>query len=725
MNFAGNPTVWPIAPAPLAESIVNDFSEVENAVKLRSGYQTVLKVGEEIFTAENLYYTTNEYFSIFSIRIIEGNPLQMLQEPTDAVISQRVAELLFGKDNPIGKSILLNNTDLLTVKGVIENSPTNTHLTVDYLVPFALLEKNGKKLDRWGQFDFITYVLLKEQSDANQFNTKLAGYLQTKSDEANSQLFINPLTRLYLYRNPGFDAIKYPTTDEGPIARIRLFAIIGLVILLIACINFVNLSTAFATKRAKEIGVRKVNGASRTNLILRFLGESLFQTFLATFLALIIVILLLPTFINVSGVSIGIQALLSFDNIIIYLALAITTGLIAGIYPALILSSFDPIKVIKPLPEDTIQGSGLRKVLVIVQFGLAIVFVFCILVMNRQIDFMQSRNLGFDKENIMVVYPRAKAEVIDVIADQISKLSGVNGIACASNVPVNMGNFSVLNDWSENLLEKSLQFHMLQVDDNLLNLLGIKLIEGRPFSLGAGNNEVIINETAVKQMEMKDPIGKIIGWNDKKFTIIGVVQDFHYRKLKEEILPVFIYKNQDWWSKRIFVKLEPGNHFTIVDRVVKLANNHTPGFPVKYIFLDEEITRYYSDERRLNSLINAATFLSIIISCIGLFSLTTFTIGRRKKEIGIRKVFGATGSSIILMLQRDFFKLIVIASAIAMPIGYFFANRWLQSYAYHIKLTLFYFVGTVLLISFTAFATLIYHTLKASSRNPIDTLRDE
>lgn len=725
LNFSGTPFVWTVAPAPVAESILNDFPEVEDAVKLKSGYQDVVKVDDKLYTAKNLYYTTNSYFNIFSTKIISGDPSSLLVGPVKVVISRHIAEILFDEKDPVGKSILLNNVDLLTVSGVIENSPSNTHLKVDYLISFSLLQKGDNKFDSWNQLDYITYVLLKEQTDAEQFNNKISGYLKTKSKDVSATLFLNPLTRLYLYRDPGFESVIYPSSDKGPITRVTLFAVIGLVLLLIACINFINLSTAFAAQRAKEIGIRKVNGASKANLVIQLFGESLLQTFLATIAALIIVILMLPVFIKVSGLELDLADLFSFRYVSIYLALAFITGLIAGMYPALILSSFNPVKVIKPLPEDTVQGSGLRKILVVTQFVLSIIFIFCILVMNRQISYMRHSDLGFNKDGVMVIYPQIKPDKVDVIAAQIEEIPGVNKVALGGNVPVNMGNFSTLKKWDGNISGKSLKFHLMQVDDRYLDLFDIKLTDGNKFNTSSTGNEVIINETAVKKMEMEEPLGKFIWLGDVRYTIIGVVKDFHFHKLKDEILPVFIYKNKDWWMKRIFVKLEPGNHFKIVDNIVDLINKSTPGFPASYIFLDQEVDRYYDEEKRLSALINAATFLSIVISCIGLFSLTAFTIRRKRKEIGVRKAFGATATSVLFMLQMDFGKLVLLASVIALPAGYYIIKQWLHSYAYHVELNPFYFLTTVLLIVIIAVLTLVFHTLRAANLNPAQSLKYE
>lgn len=725
INFSGDPSVWTITPAPVAEAVKNDFPEVEDAVVLQAGYQRAIKADDKLFTADNLYYTNHSYFNIFSTNVISGDRSRLLNGPDEIVISRKIATVLFGDKDPIGKSVLFDNTYLLNVTGVIENSPTNTHLKVDYLVSFSLLEKEGNDVKSWGRIDFITYILLKKQINPVEFNTKLSGYWQSKITGFSATLFINPLTRLYLYRDPGFKSIKYPYTDKGPITRVILFSIIGFVLLLIACINFVNLSTAFASQRAKEIGVRKVNGASKSNLVIHLFGESLLQTSIATAAALLLVILLLPVFAKVSGVEFNISELFSLGNLLIYVILTLFTGFLSGLYPALILSSFNPVKVIKPMPEDGVQGSGLRKILVVIQFGLAIIFIFCILVINRQIRFMQQSDLGFDKDRVMTMYPHVKPETVDVIAEQIEKISGVNQVALGGNVPVNMGNFSTFNKWDGNISGKPLMFYMMQVDDKYLDLLDIKISEGRQFLKGTNAAEVIINETAVKKMEMEEPLGKVIWRGDERYTIVGIVKDFHFHKLKEEIKPVFIYKNKDWWAKRIFVKIDPGNHFKVVGKIVEIVEKYSPGFPVNYMFLDQETDKYYDNERKLSTLINSATILSIVISCIGLFSLTAFTIRKKRKEIGIRKAYGATIPAVLIMLQKEFGKLILISSIIALPAGYYIIKQWLHSYSSHISLTPYYFLAAVIIIVMISALTLIFHTIKAASMNPADTLRNE
>ncbi|MEZ5001073.1 MAG: FtsX-like permease family protein [Bacteroidales bacterium] len=692
---------------------------------MKSGYQDAVEIDGEIYTTENLYYATPSYFTVFSPGFIYGDMESALAEPETIVLSERVARILFGNDNPVGKELLFNNKERLKVSGVLENPHSNTHLKVDYLVSFSLLEREGSFDKNWGSFNYLSYILLKPGADAATLNDKLEGYIQTKDPDVAGRLILNPLKRIYLFRDPGFDSPVYPSDNRGPVSRVILFAAIGIILLVIACINFVNLSTAYASARAREIGVRKVNGAGRRDLVVQLFLEALSQTFLAMVLALAIVVLLLPIFSQVSGLETDISSLFQPVNISIYILLALFTGFVAGFYPALVLSSFKPAKVIKPHSGDRLQGGGLRKFLVVVQFVLAVTFIFCILVMNRQLYFMQHSKLGFNDERVMVVYPKRGMCDVRLLAERISGIPGVNAAAVGGSVPVNMGNWTTVRRWEGNDSEKSLKFHRMEVDDNYFGLLEFELLSGREFLPGVSRPEVIVNETAIRDMEMDNPVGKSIWLGGNPFTIVGVVKDFHFHKLKQEVLPVFFMKTDKMWSELIFVKLDHGNHFQTVDRITKAVNQSIPGFPARFGFLDEEIDRYYDEERRVNTLVNSATILTIIISSIGLFSLTAFTVRKRWKEIGIRKAHGASSSNLLLLLHREFTGLVLISSLIALPTGWLIMKRWLMSYAYHIRLDVKFFLVSFLLITVIASATVIFHTLKASSINPADTLRSE
>ncbi len=727
MDFTGEPFVWANTPYPVIEAMLNDFPEVEEGICINGGYRQTIEINGELFQPENLYFVPRNFFSIFSLNLILGDAKRVLSDPQSIVISESVAYKLFGDNDPVGHEVMLNNKDLLTIRGVVEDTPDNSHISFDYLVSFDVLERDMANEGGWGQFNYYNYIMLRENTDPEQFNSKLSGYLSSKREGSKGQIFINPLERIYLYRDPGFESFTYPGESRGPIARVLLFSIIGLVVLIIALINFINLSTAFSTQRAKEIGVRKVNGASRGKLMTQLFGESFMQTIISVISALIITVLLMPFFDKLSGKDIGIESLFTSRSIGIYLLITLIAGSVAGIYPAVVLSAFKPVRVLRSNPSDSSQGGRLRKVLVIMQFSLSIIFIFCIVVMSRQIRYMQEKDLGFDRDRVVVYSPRAGVEKMRVISDEISKVPGVSMVSLGSSVPINMGNWSTYNEWDGNLTGKSLKFHRMQVDDNYFDLLGFTLAEGRKLREGASRDEVIINEAAVRKMEITDPLGKRImdSGNQLTYTIVGIVKDFHFRKMTDEIAPVFIYKRDSWYSAKIFVKLYAGSDFRTVNAINDIVEENVPAYPLSYLFLDEEIERYYNDENRLSSLINIATLLSLIISAIGLFSLTMFTVRKKWKEVGIRKIHGAPTGTLVLLLSKEYWWLTLAASVIGLPVAYLIINNWLDTYAYHVGISpVYYFVAIISLMVVTT-VTVSYHTLKASHLNPVETLKDE
>lgn len=727
MDFTGEPFVWADTPAPLVEALQDDFPEVESGARIHRGYKAAVRIADDQFTAENLFYAPGSFFDIFSIAILEGDPRSALDKPGSIVISERISKKYFGDSDPVGQLIILDNKEQLRVEGVIEDTPSNTHLTFDYLVSADVFMKTVSNPDSWDQYNYYNYIKLRQGSDAEKVNNKLAGYLQTKKENSSGQFFLNPLERIYLYRNPGFSSMVYPVKDKGPISRVLLFGVIGTIILLIAVINFVNLSTAFASKRSKEIGIRKVSGAMRSTLLGSLFGESVFQTMLSVFIALIASILLLPLFNNISGKQFLISDLFRFRSILIYILIALFTGLVAGLYPALILSSYKPVKVLRSNPGDLSQGGVFRKILVVVQFVITVLFLFCIIVINRQIKYMQQTDLGFNQERVIVYSPEAEYDKIKVIAGELEKIPGVEKVAVGGNVPVNMGNWSTFSEWEGNEEGKKLKFHMMQVDDNYVDLLGFEFAEGRNLFPGPDRGEVLINEAAVREMDIENPLGKTIthSWSKKDYRIAGVVNDFHFRKLTDEIKPVFIYKDEVWWSAKIFVRLGAGSDFGTIEKVSAAVKDAVPDFPLSYIFLDDEINNCYIEELRLSRLINIATVFSIIISCIGLFSLTAFSIIKRQKEIGVRRVHGSGTTRLLMLLNREYWILIMLASLIALPSGVLLISRWLNSYAYHISIKPAYLLITLLSTITIATATISFHTVKASHLNPAETLKDE
>lgn len=729
VNIGGERAVWDVAPAPAAEALKRDFREVEMSVVMQKGYSPVLKVGAEVFNENNLFYSSPSFFDMFSFRLLAGNRSEVLAEPYSVVISESVAERFFGSTNPLGKTILLDNRYLLTISGILEKTPSNSHLKIDYLVPLSLLAEKGINLEKWGNIDYITYIKLADNVNPEQFNKKIGSYLDDKSLNGKATLFLKPLDRIHLYNDPGFESFSTGQNKGGPITRVILFALTGFGILLLACINFINLATATAAGRSREIGVKKVLGAGRKDLIIRTFGESILQTMISMMIAFLMTILFAPVFERITGIEITEWNILNLKYIAVSVLLMLVTGLLAGTYPAIVISSFNPVKVLKPSVNNGSRGVGLRKSLVIFQFLLTIMFVFSISVINRQVHYLQIKNPGFEREGIMVIgFSRGTGSDANyhALMSEISRIPGVEGVAMGGGIPVNMGNFNTFSKWTGNETDKTLRFNMLQVDEqDYLDLLGIKIVSGRELSRGRINNEILINETAARQMGMEDPQGKMINGYGNTYTIVGVVKDFYFRKLDEEINPVIIYKNNEWWMRKILVRLNPGERSVTAERISSLVKEFTPDFPVKYSFLDEEVRSYYNDERNLGLLIDAATFLSLVISCIGLFGLSAYTTRSRYREIGLRKALGATPAGLLALLSRDYIVMVIIASAIALPSGYWMISRWLAEYAVRINITWQFFILTVLSVTCLSLLTVAIHTIRAAFLDPARTLREE
>lgn len=726
-----DPFVWTVVPAPLAVQISKDYPEVESFVRMLKGYRPVIKTDEkELMEADELYFTSPAFFDLFSFAMAEGNPESALQKPNSIVLSESEALRLYGTTDALGKTLSLNvlqlkDETLFTVRGVMADPPLNSHLRPSYLLPFSMLDEKSQRLQAWGSFNILTYLKLNEDVDAEVFNQKLATYLHSKSEKSRGRIFLNPLNRIHLYRDPGFKTFEHPSAEKGPISRVYMLTGIGLALLLLACINFINLSTAYGASRAREIGVRKVSGAGRRQLAGALFSESFLQTVLSAVLALVFVMMLLPLFNQLTGLEAGIASVFSLRNSLIILGVTLIAGLLAGLHPALVLSAFRPVKVLRSGGTDKQGGKGLRKILVAVQLMLAIIFIFCIVVMHRQNRFMQNVALGFNKEQVMVITPRLGFEEYHSLADDLSRLPGVDQVALGNNVPVNMGNWQILSEWEGNTEETKLKFCLMQVDDQYLDMLGINIGLGRDLMEGAARNEVIVNEAAVRMMGMHNPLGKIIRRSDQDYRIVGIADDFFFRKLTEEVSPVFIYKDDKWGFARIFLKLEAGYGNGLINKISAVVKESDPSVPPDYFFLDEEIDRYYEQEEKLSVLINIFTVLSILLSSIGLFSLSAFTSRKRYREIGIRKVYGARESGLLAMLQKQLLLLILISSSLALPVAYYIVNRWLENYAYHIKAGPVFALIALLSVVFIASITVSYHTFRASRLNPAKTLRQE
>ena len=713
-------------PGPLAKSLADEMPDVEYAVTVqeKQSNRGTLSYDDKYFKAKELY-VSKDFFNVFSYHLIQGGRNKVLIDKYSVVISEELASKIFHTtENIIGKTIEWNQKEIsgkFVITGIFTPPPSNSTVKFDLVFTFDLYRAKNPNLDKWTYNEPSTYLLLKRSVDIDLFNRKIVNFLQTKSNEDSHSLFLRRYSDKYLYG-------KYDNGIQsgGRIEYVRLFSIIALFILVIACINFMNLSTAQASKRIKEIGVKKAMGASRKWLIVQHLGESLLIAYLSLIVAVVLIVILLPQFNAITGKHLN----FNYDTkvTLFYLGVTFFTGLMAGIYPALFLSHFNPAIVLKGKFNRSIGELWARKGLVIFQFTISIILIVLVFVVYKQTAYIQSKNLGFDRNNIICFKKEGKLE--EGIKPFLSELEKIPGIVNASiyhgDLIVNPTGTDGVN-WEGKSPNDKINFKYLWVGDNFIETIGIEVEEGQSFSEEYSTNDtkIIFNETAIKSMGLKDPIGKTITlWGESK-QIVGVVKDFNFESLYENLKPCFLLFSSTEDLDNIILKIKTGTERETIERLRKSYQKFNMGLPFDFKFMDDDYQILYESENRVAILSRYFAGIAIIISCLGLFGLTAFTAERRRKEIGIRKVFGSNELDIISLLSIEFSKQLLVSIAIALPISYLISMHWLDSFAYRIKLEWWFFVGAGLIALFIAWTTMGTQAIKAANTNPAQCLKDE
>ncbi|MXV51475.1 FtsX-like permease family protein [Pedobacter sp. HMF7647] len=681
-------------------------------------------------------FVSNNYFSIFPCSFIEGNANQLFSSKNNLAISKQLALKIFGTtNNVIGKTIEWNQqgfNENYIVTGIFEKQSSNSTIQFDAVFNYAqFLDKNSKLL-KWTNNDPYTYVLLKKKSDAHIFSKKIAGFVKTKNADSKQVLFAQLFSDTYLY-NRYVNGVP----SGGRIEYVKLFFIITIFILLIACINFMNLSTARALKRIKEIGIQKIVGASRRSLIIQYLSESILMAFLSLFLAIAIVIILLPAFKQLTGKDFNLQ----FDTNFILAITTITliTGIIAGSYPAFYLSHFKPVLVLKGALKNTIGELWMRKGLVVFQFTVSVVLIISVMIVYQQMQLIETTNLGYERDHVIYFDKGGKLSANDADFKQgavykdletfLQQIKTIPGVANASNFRhsiVNREGGTTDVIWQGKPADDQTSFTDIACGYNFIETLGIQMKEGRPYStaFGSDDDKVVLNEAAVKAMGLIDPVGKNITiWGNKK-QIIGVTKNFHFQSLYENIKPCFFDLSMNARVSKIAVRIKAGNEKATIEKLLKFYKSYT-GEALNYAFVDEDYEALYASEQRVAALSKYFAGIAIIISCLGLFGLAAFTAQKRRKEIGIRKVIGASVSSIIAMLSKDFLKLVLLAVVIAFPVSWWLMNNWLQSFAYRIQISVYVYLIAAISVIVITIITISFQSIKAAIANPVKSLRTE
>lgn len=728
---------------PLAKALLNEFPEVEESTAVLhnswfEGEKFLFSDGTEQFFNSEVQFAGTSYFNMFSFPLVYGNPDSALPQKNSVVVSEALAKKLFQTTNAIGKTLVCLHDEFggnYTISGVFKELPKNSSEKFDAVFNFEALAAYDEDFREWNNSDAHTYVLLAEGTSLVEFNTKIKNFLKSRDENASETYLAQLYSERYLYG-------KYENGKVvgGRVQYTQLFAIIALLILIIACVNFVNLSTARASTRTKEIGVKKSMGAERRGLLVQFTIESMVTSGVAMLLALVIVRLLLPQFNYIAGRELT----MSFNSSLILGIVSITlfTGFVAGIYPALYLSGLSTLAGLKGKLTQNLSGDFARKGLVVFQFAVSILLIVSVLIVYKQMDFVQNKNLGFNRENV-VWFNSGVMETnlsqnggsggmsTEDIESFVDILNTIPGVVNASNFRhTMMSDFGTTTglSWPGKDAQIDGLFAQIAGGHNFIETMQIELKEGRTYSknYNGENEKIIFNEAAIEQMGILDPIGKTVNlWGEDK-QIIGVVENFHIDKLYSSVMPVFMTLSNSNFASNFIIRIEPGNQNGTLDRIRRAYRDYfVSGAPLEFSFLSEDYDTLYRAETRVATLSKFFAAIATTISCLGLFGLAVFTAQRRKKEISIRKVLGQSATQVVMMLSGKFLKLVFISILVALPIAYLLATNWLSQFAYRIELHVGYFIGAGTTAVLVALLTVGSQAVNAANKNPVHALKDE
>jgi len=724
-NLGGETTRVALTQAPLAAALKRDFPDVEKAACFNYIGEELIRYGNKKIKQDFISLAEPDFFEIFSYTFLAGTPESALKQPHSAVLTEEVAQKIFGEEDPIGKILHIRNVPDVMVSAIIKDHK-DSHLHFSIILPFSLYREIGVNIDNWNRYNYTTYVQLQENTDPAAFGAKIKGVLSRyTSPETKFTLELQPLKRIYLHSDYAYDV----KTIHVDISVIYVLGIVAFLILFIACINFMNLTTARSARRAREVGLRKVVGAKRGQLVSQFFGESLLFSFISLVFAILIVEFFIPLINRLQPIKA--YALFESKDIILYLGLvlvALMTGLIAGSYPALFLSRFQPTKVLKGFLGQTSGRGMLRKILVVSQFTFSIILIIATLTVFRQMRFMQNKDLGYDKSNLLVCFlPDNMRSNYEPLKTEFLRHRNISKVTACLNLPTWEGPSYGLNEWDGRDSDKEIYMYHGSVDYDFFDTFGIEIVQGRKFSRDFATDKetaLIVNEEAVKAMGMKDPIGKKMGHFKGRGTIIGVMKNYHYATLRDRIGPLVLDLDPQNTSYMV-LKVNPEDLAGTTAWIEKIWNGYDPDQTFEAWLLEGILEDVYLTESLISRFFNYAAYLSLLISCLGLFGLAAYSVEQRVKEVGIRKVLGASGKDIIGLLSREYLKLIAIANIIAWPLGYFSMRTFLQNYPFRTSLGIEIFLMSAAAAFGIAFLTVSYQTFKAARTNPADTLKYE
>lgn len=739
--FNNTQATFAVAPDPLGPTLVREYPEVEQMVRINYQGDILVKKDNQNVQDHHAAFADSTFFKVFTAPMIKGNPANALNDPSSIVIDETTAKKYFNSTDVIGKTLYIDNSTYCKITGVIKDMPRQSHFH------FSFIRPRGKENDSWLSNNAANYILVrpgvpqqKLQKDVDatvnkyigkELEAQLHSSLTDLQSKGNHFIYhLMPLTAIHLHSDK-----QYEIEANGNITYVYIFSVIAIFILLIACVNFMNLSTARSANRAKEIGIRKVSGSLRKHLITQFLTESVLISFFSLILAILTAMLLLPLFNQLAGKDMSVFTLFSTWLFPVMIALVFVVGCVAGSYPAFYLSSFQPIDVLKGKTAKGFKNSWLRSSLVVFQFSISIILIIGTIVIYNQLDYIQSKKIGYNRDQVLVLHNAWYLDKqIITFRNELLNIPGVTNATISGDMPTgtNFDNEGWFRDASFDAT-KAVIFTDFHVDENYIPTLGMEMEKGRNFSkdFPSDSTGIIINEAAVKVLGIRDPLREILyrpNFNDGSMSpiayhVVGVVKDFNFSSMHQAVGPLIIQLDENWGS--IALRVNTQNISSIIKNVESKWKTMVPGQPFNYSFMDDDFNKVYTAEQQTGKLFITFAVFAIFIGCLGLFGLVTYAAEQRTKEIGVRKALGASVGGIVTMLSKDFAKLVLVASVIAFPVAWWAMHQWLQSFAYRITISWWVFIIAAASAIIIALITVSFQAIKAAVANPVKSLRTE
>lgn len=712
-------------PGPLSEVLRQSFPEFARTARVAWTGERVIRSGDSIHYEREILTVDPEFFDLFTFPFLKGSSIEALRAPDSMVITESTARKYFGEEDPVGRTLNLDDRFDFTVTGVVRDVPSNSHLQFDMAVPFEIVEKLGWITEAWDFSMALTYVELREGVDTGDLEERIAGIVRSHDPDSNIELFLQPLTRIRLFTNfdnPG---------SSGRIQYITIFSLVGILVLGMACINFVNLTTSRSESRGREIGLRKVVGARRAHIVRQFLSEAVFLAFLALAVSPLLAQLLLPLVNMVTEETFALSDLADGSLALLFVGVTFLTGILSGAYPALFLSRFQPVQTLKKRSSEMLRGAAMRKTLVVVQMSISLALIIVSVVILNQIGFLKSKDLGFNQEHVVSIplgiSNQENPELLERIKAELGATPRIQLVSGAFTHPTMFGSQAQDVVHNGRRLDEDLPVNITSVTHDFIETLQIKMLQGRSFSrdYGIERGNLIVNQSFEQILGVDSALGQTIHLGeDYQGTIVGVMQDFHMESVSGRMIgPLILFQNPD--VNYIFARISPGDLAGALGSLEQAWKKAAPHLPFAYTFLDQEFDELYSDVEGLGTALKFMTLLAVFIACLGLLGLASFSTRKRTKEIGMRKVLGASMTDIVSLLSRDFVKLVLTANLLTWPVAWWLMHSWLQSFPYRVSLNIWIFILAGASVLGATLLTVSYQTLKTALADPVDSLRYE